>query len=137
MHRIVKGFIAQGGDITRHDGSGGEVWMSDLPHNVCSYPQSIYGGKFNDEKQGLAIKPHRGSLAMANSGKNTNTSQFFVVLTDEEKQLAKMKGKYVVFGELKVGWEVLTRIEEVTTTDGSDGKSRVPVWIGGCGTCLP
>ncbi|KIM64136.1 hypothetical protein SCLCIDRAFT_1213542 [Scleroderma citrinum Foug A] len=119
----MKGFVAQGGDITRHDGSGGE---------------SIYGGKFNDEKQGLAIKPHRGSLAMANSGKNTNTSQFFVVLTDEEKQLAKMKGKHVVFGELREGWEVLTRIEEVTTTDRSgDGNPRVPVWIGGCGTCLP
>lgn len=74
---------------------------------------------------------------MANSGKNTNTSQFFVVLTDEEKQLAKMKGKYLVFGELKEGWEVLARLEEVAAADGSkDEKPRVPVWIGGCGAYL-
>ncbi|KAJ3481039.1 hypothetical protein NLI96_g7940 [Meripilus lineatus] len=77
IHRVVKDFVAQGGDITRGDGSGGE---------------SVYGGKFNDEKEGLKKKVKRGSLAMANSGKNSNTSQFFVVLTDQETQLAKMQG---------------------------------------------
>ncbi|KAG6331873.1 hypothetical protein ID866_7216 [Astraeus odoratus] len=118
LHRIIKGFVAQGGDITRGDGSGGE---------------SIYGGKFNDEKAGLNAKPSRGSLAMANSGKNTSTSQFFVVLTDDDKQLAKMKGKYVVFGELKEGWDVLMRLDDVAGGD-TDGKPQVPVWIGGCGT---
>ncbi|KAI0086114.1 hypothetical protein BDY19DRAFT_963146 [Irpex rosettiformis] len=54
VHRIMKDFIAQGGDTTRGDGSGGEL---------------IYGGKFIDEKEGLKCKVHRGSLAMANSGK--------------------------------------------------------------------
>ena len=72
----------------------------------------------------------RGSLAMANSGKNTNSSQFFVVLTDDESKLAKMNGKYVVFGELQEGWDVLDRLDEVGS---ADGKSSVPVWIGGCG----
>lgn len=67
---------------------------------------------------------------MANSGKNTNSSQFFVVLTDDESKLAKMNGKYVVFGELKDGWEVLGRLDAV---GGADGKPSVPVWIGGCG----
>ncbi|KAJ3543409.1 hypothetical protein NM688_g5858 [Phlebia brevispora] len=113
MHRIVKAFVAQGGDITRGDGSGGE---------------SIYGGKFNDEKEGLKRKMHRGSLAMANSGKNTNSSQFFVVLTDDEAKLAKMNGKYVVFGEAVSGLEVLERLNEVG--GGADGRSSVPVWIG-------
>lgn len=75
----------------------------------------------------------RGSLAMANSGKNTNSSQFFVVLTDDEGKLNKMNGKYVVFGELELGWEVLERLNEVG--GGADGKSSQPVWIGNCGTC--
>ena len=72
----------------------------------------------------------RGTLAMANSGKNTNSSQFFVVLTDSEAQLAKIAGKYVVFGELEEGWEVLDRLDAV---GGADGKPTTPVWIGGCG----
>ncbi|RDX45820.1 hypothetical protein OH76DRAFT_1407598 [Lentinus brumalis] len=116
MHRIVKGFVAQGGDVTRGDGSGGE---------------SIYGGKFNDDKIGLKKKFARGTLAMANSGKNTNSSQFFVVLTDDETKLAKLNGKYVAFGELKEGWDVLERLDAVG--GGADGKPTMPVWIGGCG----
>lgn len=75
----------------------------------------------------------RGSLAMANSGKNTNSSQFFVVLTDDEKKLSKMNGKYVVFGQLEQGFEILDRLNEVA--GGLEGKSTTPVWIGGCGTC--
>ncbi|KAH7924935.1 hypothetical protein BV22DRAFT_1034630 [Leucogyrophana mollusca] len=117
MHRIVKDFIAQGGDVTRGDGSGGE---------------SIYGGKFNDEKDGLKIKPRQGSLAMANSGKNSNTSQFFVVLTKEEKKLEKLTGKYVVFGELKEGWDVLSRLD---MAGEANGRPNTPVWVGGCGRC--
>ncbi|TCD68754.1 hypothetical protein EIP91_009900 [Steccherinum ochraceum] len=117
VHRIVKGFVAQGGDITRGDGSGGE---------------SIYGGKFNDEKEGLKKKMKRKSLAMANSGKNSNSSQFFIVLTDDEAKLSKMNGKYVAFGVMKSGGEVLDKLDEVG--GGADGKSSQPVWIGGCVT---
>jgi len=117
IHRIVKGYIAQGGDVTRGDGSGGE---------------SIYGGKFNDEKPGLKILASKGCLAMANSGKNSNTSQFFIVLTDNETQLSKITGKYVIFGHLKDGWEVLRRLDEVGS---GDGKPTAPVWIGECGKC--
>ena len=99
IHRIVKGFVAQGGDITRGDGSGGEVRRVDHLLVSRSPPsQSIYSGKFNDDKVGLKAKFKRGSLAMANSGKNTNSSQFFVVLTNDEAQLAKLDGKYVQFG---------------------------------------
>ena len=67
---------------------------------------------------------------MANSGKNTNSSQFFVVLTDNEAQLARLAGKYVVFGALEDGWDVLDRLNDAGTVDG---KPSVPVWIGGCG----
>ncbi|PCH37444.1 hypothetical protein WOLCODRAFT_84162 [Wolfiporia cocos MD-104 SS10] len=116
IHRIVKGFIAQGGDVTRGDGSGGE---------------SIYGGKFNDDKEGLKKKMCRGSLAMANSGKNTNTSQFFIVLSDDESQLRKLNGKYVKFGELKESDDVLLRLDGVGGDSG--GQPSESVWIGDCG----
>ena len=137
IHRIVKDFVAQGGDVTRGDGSGGEASpfrTGGTPH-VCLDVrgwQSIYGGKFNDEKEGLKKKLARGSLAMANSGKNTNSSQFFVVLTEDASKLAKMQGKYVVFGALKEGFDVLSQLDGVGS---ADGKPCQNVWIGGCGLC--
>ena len=70
---------------------------------------------------------------MANSGKNSNSSQFFIVLTDDESKLSKMNGKYVAFGDVKSGWNVLDTLDEVGV--GTDGKSTEPVWIGGCGAC--
>lgn len=68
---------------------------------------------------------------MANSGKNSNSSQFFIVLTDDEGKLTKMNGKYVNFGHLKDGWDVLLRLDDVG--GGSDGNPRESVWIGTCG----
>jgi len=125
MHRVVKGFVAQGGDIIRSDGSGGE---------------SIYGPKFPSERAGLQIFPQRGSLAMANSGGKSpnNTSQFFIVLSSDEKALAKLKGKYVVFGRITQGDEesekVLNKLNELgASADAKDEKPIAPVWIGGCG----
>ncbi|KAH8923599.1 hypothetical protein BT69DRAFT_1281289, partial [Atractiella rhizophila] len=117
VHRIVKDFVAQTGDVTRGDGSGGE---------------SIYGGKFNDEKEGLQAKFSKGCLAMANSGKNSNTSQFFVCLTDDPTKLKKLDGKYVVFGKLKEGLELLSQISERGSAS-DDGKTSERVWIGACG----
>lgn len=69
---------------------------------------------------------------MANSGKNSNSSQFFVVLTDNETKLTKMSGKYVVFGQLREGWDLLKTIDGAGTDDGNPTER---VWIGGCGRC--
>jgi cyclophilin family peptidyl-prolyl cis-trans isomerase len=67
------------------DGSGGE---------------SIYGKTFNDEKNGLKLKHDSiGILSMANSGKNSNSSQFFITLAS----LPQLDGKYVVFGKVLQG----------------------------------
>jgi peptidyl-prolyl isomerase G (cyclophilin G) len=93
FHRVIKGFMAQGGDFTVHNGQGGE---------------SIYGGKFADEN---FIRKHnkRGILSMANSGPNTNGSQFFLTFT----ACPHLDGKHVVFGEVIDGWNVLDKMEEV------------------------
>ncbi|KIY43398.1 cyclophilin-like protein, partial [Fistulina hepatica ATCC 64428] len=115
IHRIVQGYIAQGGDVTKGDGMGGD---------------SIYGGKFADEPAGLARRPKMGTLAMANAGPNTNTSQFFVVLTDAPAQLERIVGKYVIFGEVVDGWDVLRRLDRNGTHDGFPMQAT---WVGDCG----
>ncbi|GFH24060.1 peptidyl-prolyl cis-trans isomerase, partial [Haematococcus lacustris] len=115
MHRIVKSFCAQEGDIVRGDGSGGD---------------SIYGGAFNDEKKGLGMKHDRlGVVAMANSGKNSNTSQFFITLGPAPQ----CDGKHVVFGMVVEGMEVLHRLNEEAASE--DGTPRVVVTVADCGLC--
>ncbi|KPV76885.1 uncharacterized protein RHOBADRAFT_51870 [Rhodotorula graminis WP1] len=118
VFRLDKGFVAQTGDVTRQDGSGGE---------------SIYGGTFNDEKDGLKIPFQLGTVAMANSGKNSNTSQFFVTLTSDPVKLKKLTGKYVAFGQVDLEDDgsraCLERLDALA--DGRDGTA-VKVWIDDC-----
>ncbi len=113
FHRIIPGFMAQGGDFTRGNGTGG-----------CS----IYGQKFEDESfAGLAGK-HTGfgCLSMANSGPNTNGSQFFICTGYTEW----LNGKHVVFGKLVRGAEVLKKIE---AQGSANGTPKANVVITACG----
>ena len=88
FHRIVANFMIQGGDITAGNGTGGRSIYAGTPH-ACNLL-----GNFRDEK----FLPHtkRGLLSMANRGKDTNSSQFFVTL----KPCPHLDGKHVVFGEV-------------------------------------
>eukprot|EP00039_Didymoeca_costata_P029547 m.25107 g.25107 ORF g.25107 m.25107 type:complete len:250 (+) comp7677_c0_seq2:20-769(+) len=114
FHRIVKGFVAQTGDIATGTGAGGE---------------SIWGKKFKDDKDGVKIKlEKRGLVAMCNNGKNTNTSQFFFSFAPTPK----LTGKHVVLGEIVEGMEVLDLIE-AAGEEGTEGKPTVPVVIADCG----
>lgn len=114
FHRVIPKFMAQGGDITHGTGIGGK---------------SIYGNKFNDEN--MSIKHlQRGMLSMANSGKNTNGSQFFITFIPCEW----LDGNHTVFGELVEGESVLAEIEKCGT---QQGKTTSKLLIEDCGEVLP
>lgn len=115
VHRVVPGFMMQGGDFVAGNGAGGE---------------SVWGGVFKDERGGLAVKvDRRGLLCMSNSGKNSNSSQFFITFAGR----ASLSGKHVVFGEVDLPRceAALAAVEAVG--GGVDERPKVPVQIVGCG----
>ncbi len=103
FHRVIKNFMIQGGDPLSKDNSKKRLWGTGGP-----------GYKFRDE-----INSHklvRGSVAMANSGPNTNGSQFFIVTA---KATPWLDGKYTNFGEVVEGMDVVDTIQNVKT-EGPD-----------------
>ncbi|XP_029979174.1 NK-tumor recognition protein isoform X2 [Sphaeramia orbicularis] len=107
FHRVVKNFMVQGGDFTEGNGRGGE---------------SIYGGYFKDEN--FSLKHDRAFLlSMANRGKDTNGSQFFITT----KMAPHLDGVHVVFGLVISGFEVIKKIEGLKTDSASRPYADVRV----------
>nr|WP_274601085.1 peptidylprolyl isomerase [Halochromatium roseum] len=108
-HRIIPGFMIQGGDFTNGNGTGGK---------------SIYGDKFADENFDLK-HTEAGLLSMANAGPNTNGSQFFITVAPTPW----LDGRHVVFGKVTSGMDVVEAMEE----QGSrQGRTKSEVMMSDC-----
>ena len=111
FHRVIPHFMCQGGDFTRQNGTGGK---------------SIYGDKFADEN---FILKHTGPgiLSMANSGPNTNASQFFLCTV----ATPWLDGHHVVFGSVVQGMEVVKAIESFGSSPS--GETSAKIVVANCG----
>lgn len=110
FHRVITQFMAQGGDFTAGNGTGGE---------------SIYGMKFNDENfENKHNVP--GLLSMANAGKNTNGSQFFITFIP----CPWLDNKHVVFGQVTKGKEIVDALHSIASSSGKPSKAA---FIEDCG----
>merc|ERR1711862_763227 len=112
FHRVIPGFMCQGGDFTRGNGTGGE---------------SIYGSSFEDEwTNGFIRHSEEFLLSMANCGPNTNGSQFFLTVA----KTPHLDGKHVVFGKVVEGQQVVKVVEKEGTFDGATKQKVVIVDCG-------
>ena len=110
FHRIVKGFMIQGGDPSG-DGTGGESAWGEAFADEINPQSALYQGGYK-----------RGLVAYANAGPNTNGSQFFIMHEDYE-----LPPSYVIFGRVTKGMEVVDAIANTPTTLGADGGMSKPV----------
>ena len=110
FHRIVKGFMIQGGDPTG-DGTGGEsAWGT------------AFADEINEESALYRAGYRRGIVAMANSGPNTNGSQFFIL-----HENYPLPPRYVIFARVTAGMDVVDALANTPTTMGADGNMSRPV----------
>ena len=111
FHRVISGFMTQGGDTTAGNGTGGK---------------SIYGEKFEDE-QIWYPHTHKGVLSMANAGPNTNGSQFFICYDTTPH----LNNKHTIFGRVIHGYDICEKAEQVEK--GASDKPLKEVKIADCG----
>ena len=110
FHRVIPGFVAQAGDPTSKDSTRRASWGQS--------GESIFGAKFDDEldpsKPSAKLGYAQGMVAMANSGPNTNSSQFFIVIGDAAAQ--QLQYLYTIFGRVRGSNDAIRRIESTGMT---------------------
>lgn len=107
FHRNIRNFMIQGGDPTGTGKGGTSVW----------------GKNFEDEFEGPLKHDGRGVVSMANKGKNTNSSQFFITY----RAAAHLDRKHTIFGKVVDGLDVLTKLEAVPVDEGKRPKEDMKI----------
>lgn len=110
FHRVIPKFMVQGGDFSNHDGTGGH---------------SIYGNSFDDEN--FQLKHKKFVLSMANTGKNSNGSQFFITTV----KTPWLDGGHVVFGRVK-DHESRKIVKKVESFGSQEGNPTARIVIDKC-----
>ncbi|NQW05200.1 MAG: peptidylprolyl isomerase [Acidobacteria bacterium] len=110
LHRIVKGFMLQGGDPEGTGMGGQSAWGADFPDEIDP-TSALYQGGYT-----------RGLVAMANRGPNTNGSQFFIMHQD-----FPLPPSYVIFAKVTAGLDVVDALADTPTTMGADGGMSQPL----------
>ena len=110
FHRIVKGFMLQGGDPTGTGTGGQSAWGEAFPDNI-NQQSPLYQAGYK-----------RGILAYANAGPNTNGSQFFIMHMDYE-----LPPNYVIFARVTSGMTAVDAIADTRTVVGDSGEPSKPV----------
>lgn len=108
FHRVVPGFVIQAGDPKTKDPALVSEWGTG---GNSIYPNILFEDELNTQTPSYKLGYREGCLAMANSGKNTNTSQFFIVLDNNVKE--RLPHNYTIFGFVRGGMEVAHKIEGV------------------------
>ena len=98
FHRVIRGFMIQGGDPTGTGGGGASLW----------------GGDFADEISPDLVFDKQGILAMANHGPDTNGSQFFITTVPTPW----LTGHHTIFGQVSQGYDIVSKIENTPTGQG-------------------
>ena len=123
FHRVVPNFVVQAGDpYSRDSASRRDIWGSG--------GRSIYGSTFADElSPDLQKMPgyREGVLAMANRGPNTNSSQFFIILSDDGAR--HLEYKYTIFGRVTKGMDIVKKMEKTELDPRHKGQPKKPVAI--------
>jgi cyclophilin family peptidyl-prolyl cis-trans isomerase len=110
FHRVIRGFMIQGGD-PKGDGTGGEsAWGAPFPDEI-DRSSPLYSGGYR-----------RGLVAMANAGPNTNGSQFFILHQDYP-----LPPNYVIFARVTAGMDVVDKLADTPTRMGMDGEMSQPI----------
>lgn len=112
FHRVIPGFMIQGGDFENGDGTGGH---------------SIYNNGYFEDENFTLKHDSAGVLSMANSGKNTNGSQFFITL----EPTPHLDGKHVVFGKVVKGLDLIKKLGQIKT--GANDKPVIDITVINCG----
>ena len=109
FHRIVRGFMLQGGDPEGNGRGGQSAWGPPFEDEI-NLSSPLYNGPYR-----------RGLIALANRGANTNTSQFFIMHRDY-----RLPPSYVIFARVTNGMDVVDAIANTPTTLGGDGEMSSP-----------